>query len=263
MKVVFEQLIDVGTSMLVSMARVGGVFAATPIFSSPNLPAIFKIGLVLTLSFVMYPLSYVSGSIFELPLLALTGLLLKEILVGLVLGSTAYLFFSIFQTAGQMIDVPMGFGVVNFIDPNLGGQVPLMGRFHFTLAVVVFLFINGHHVIIRSLAYSYKLIPVGEIVITKISAEQFLYWTSQTFIISVQLAMPVIAAMLLVDVGLGLLNRAVPQINVFIVGFPIKIAVGMALVAIGLPFYLALVNKLFTINGSIVEAFFGMMKTLR
>ena len=251
----YEQLVQVGASIIIAMARVGGVIAATPLFSSPNLPGVFKIGLILGLSFLLYPLVGVSSSVLSLSLLSLAGLLFKEVMAGM--------FFSIFQTAGQLIDVPMGFGVVNFLDPNMGGQVPLMGRFHFTLTVLTFLTLNGHHLIIKALAETYKLIPVGELVVNPYSVEHFLYWFSQTFYISVQLAMPVIAAMLLVDVGLGLLNRAVPQINVFIIGFSVKIALGMALVALGLPFYLELVNRLFTVNGKLMEAIFGLLKTLR
>ncbi len=258
-----EQLIDVGIKMLLTMARIGGVIAATPIFSSSNLPGIFKVGLILSLSFLLYPLVITNSSVLALPLISLAMLLLKEILTGLILGAMAHLFFSLFQTAGQLIDVPMGFGVVNFLDPNMGGQVPLMGRFHFILTVLTFLLLNGHYVVIKALAHSYKLIPVGELFISQVSAKYYLYWVGQTFMISVQLALPVIAAILLVDVGLGLLNRAVPQINVFIVGFPIKIATGMALVALGLPFYFDLVKRLFSLNGKLVEALFGMMKTLR
>jgi len=260
---VLEQLIDVGIKMLLTMARIGGVIAATPIFSSSNLPGIFKVGLILSLSFLLYPLVITNSSVLALPLISLAMLLLKEILTGLILGAMAHLFFSLFQTAGQLIDVPMGFGVVNFLDPNMGGQVPLMGRFHFILTVLTFLLLNGHYVVIKALAHSYKLIPVGELFISQVSAKYYLYWVGQTFMISVQLALPVIAAILLVDVGLGLLNRAVPQINVFIVGFPIKIATGMALVALGLPFYFDLVKRLFSLNGKLVEALFGMMKTLR
>ncbi len=258
-----EELALTGSAILIAMARVSGLIIATPIFSSPNLPGVFKIGIILSLSFILYPLTNISTTVLSMSLLSFTGLLFKEILSGLVLGALTFLFFSIFQTAGQLIDVPMGFGVVNFLDPNMGGQVPLMGRFHFTLTVVMFLMLNGHHIIIRALAESYKLIPVGEIILTDKTIEQYLYWFGETFYISVQLALPVIAAMLLVDVGLGLLNRAVPQINVFIVGFPAKIAIGMALVALGLPFYLVLVNKLFAANGKLIEALFGIMKTLR
>lgn len=259
----YEQLVQVGASIIIAMARVGGVIAATPLFSSPNLPGVFKIGLILGLSFLLYPLVGVSSSVLSLSLLSLAGLLFKEVMAGLFFGAITFMFFSIFQTAGQLIDVPMGFGVVNFLDPNMGGQVPLMGRFHFTLTVLTFLTLNGHHLIIKALAETYKLIPVGELVVNPYSVEHFLYWFSQTFYISVQLAMPVIAAMLLVDVGLGLLNRAVPQINVFIIGFSVKIALGMALVALGLPFYLELVNRLFTVNGKLMEAIFGLLKTLR
>jgi len=260
---VLEQLIDTGTKMLLAIARIGGAIAATPIYSSSNLPQIFKVGLTLSLSFLLYPLVNFKGSIIALPLISFLTLLFKEILTGLVIGAIAHLFFSLFQTAGQFIDVPMGFGVVNFLDPNMGGQVPLMGRFHFVLTTLTFLSINGHQVVVKALAHSYKLIPVGELVISQASVQYYLYWVGQTFLISVQLALPVIAAILLVDVGLGLLNRAVPQINVFIVGFPVKIATGMAIVALGFPFYFELVKRLFLLNGKLVEAIVGMMKTLR
>ncbi|MDD2430275.1 MAG: flagellar biosynthetic protein FliR [Bacillota bacterium] len=255
-------LAEVGLSILVTMARVSGVFVATPIFSSPNLPAVFKIGLILSISFILYPFLGGVSFVMELSLLGFVGLLAKELLVGIVLGVLVNLFFSIFQIAGELIDMPIGFGVVNFLDPNMGGQVPLMGRVHYILVVLTVLAINGHHLMIRALAHSYELVPLGHFAISQKGVEQYLYWFSETFLVAVSLAMPVIAAIFLVDIGLGLLNRAVPQINVFIVGFPVKIGVGLAVVALGLPFYLQIVKRLFSSNGSLIEALIGILKTI-
>lgn len=251
-----------GVSMLLTMARVSGVIVATPIFSSSNLPAVFKVGLILSFSFLLYPFLGDASFALDLALVGFAVLLAKELLVGIVLGLLVSLFFGVFQTAGQLIDMPIGFGMVNFLDPNMGGQVPLMGRFHYVLVVLTMLSINGHHLILRALAHSYQLVPLGQLSVPGKSVELFISWFSQTFLVAVSLAMPVIAAILLVDIGLGLLNRAVPQINVFIVGFPVKIGVGLAVVALGLPFYLQIVKRLFGTSGALIEALVGLLRSL-
>src|SRR5690606_2498790 len=99
--------------------------------------------------FLLYPFLGDASFALDLALVGFAVLLAKELLVGIVLGLLVSLFFGVFQTAGQLLDMPIGFGMVNFLDPNMGGQVPLMGRFHYVLVVLTMLSINGHHLILR------------------------------------------------------------------------------------------------------------------
>lgn len=238
---------------LLVVIRISGIIAATPIFGARNVPVVMKVGLVLLTSFFMLPVATVRTDVYAMGLAELALLIANELLIGLAMGFIISLAFMFVQIAGQMMDVPMGFSMVNVLDPLLGQQVPILGQFQYAISVIVFLSINGHHLILKALADSFSLIPLGG----------WSYWPGLTEIISkafvlafslgLQIALPVVAVLLIVDIALGLIARTVPQMNVFILGFPLKIIVGLAFVMLLLPMYVVFMENVFSPSSKLFE----------
>ncbi|SCG83435.1 Flagellar biosynthetic protein fliR [Proteiniborus sp. DW1] len=243
---------------LMILVRMTGLFFITPIFSRDNIPNILKIGFSFFCSTILI-------NIIEVDIIALTPLELlvfsiKELLVGLMLGFVSYLFFTVLYLAGQIIDMQIGFGMVNVLDPQQNIQIPIMGSFYYIICILFFLILDGHHFLIEALVNSYDYIPIGQIKFTGDMVNQLVRILTQTFIISFKISGPVLAAIFLADVLLGILAKTMPQMNVFIVGMPLKIFIGLAAVTITIPLFLATLQNIFS---SMNEGIYNLLKVIQ
>jgi flagellar biosynthetic protein FliR len=162
-----------------------------------------------------------------------------EFLLGLIFGFVSQLILYAVQMAGHLLDMQIGFGIVNVFDPQFGQQIPLIGNFKYIMALLLFLVTNGHHMLITALFASFKLIPVTGVVFHASLAEFIVDLVSGIFTIAFKISLPVLVAILLTDVALGILARTMPQMNIFIVGVPGKILVGIFTLSLAFPFYIA------------------------
>lgn len=226
-------------------ARFTGIFFLTPVIGSRNVPIHIKVGLSLFLAFATYPFVMVPNDLQLDNSFYYATIVIKELLVGLLIGYVGLLFFSAILIAGQIIDLQMGFGLVNVIDPLSQAQIPVMGQLKYLVATLIFLMINGHHWFIVAVARSFQIIPMGSLSITPKLTNALLLAFSDVFLMAMKIALPIVGTLLLVDIALGILARTIPQMNVFIVGFPLKIAVGLAMFIAVLPFFGNLFVKLF------------------
>lgn len=229
---------------LLIILRVGGIMTVAPIFGHRNVPSMLKIGLILMISIILLPT--LSGTPIEMPkeLFAMTGVLAKEVIAGLAFGFISMLLFIAVQFAGNIIGLQMGFGIVNVIDPNSQTQVPLIGQFQFLLAMLIFLSVNGHHLLLSAIMGSFKIIPLGQITFSKLSGEILVRAAVDTVALAIKLGAPCIVTLFLLDVSLGIVARTVPQMNIFIVGFPLKISVGLMMLGASLPIFGYVFSKL-------------------
>ncbi len=219
---------------LLIMVRISGVFMITPIFGRRNVPAMYKIGLAFMISLILLNTVSVDGHLFmDFPRYLLV--VAKELMVGFSIGFVTFLIFSSIYIAGQIIDMEIGFGVVNVLDPQSNIQVPIMGNFLYILALMVFVMIDGHHMLISALYHSFKIIPLGKVNLFGEFATDFARIFGETFVIGFKIAAPVVAAIFLTDVALGILARTMPQMNVFMVGMPLKIIVGLVTLMLMIP----------------------------
>jgi len=214
---------------LIIIFRITGFFISAPVFNSRNLPVQLKIALTLIFSLFIYFLVYSTASVPEINLNYLI-LLISEFLIGVVIGYTAQLLFSAIQLAGQSIDMQMGFGMVNVMDPQSGMQIPLMGTFNNLLAIFVFFLINGHHYLFEALFYSYQVIPITGFSVNATLISLLIELTADLFLIAFKLAAPLVGALFITDFVMGIIARTVPQMNVFLVGMPAKILSGFLLI---------------------------------
>lgn len=235
---------QIGMFLLI-FVRVSGIFTAAPVFGARNVPLLVKAGMALIFSLVLLPLLGQPSPVMPGEFLVYFSLVIKEYLVGLIIGFTASLVFSSIQMAGHLIDTQIGFSMVNVIDPLFGQQIPLIGNFKYLLALSVFLATNGHHLFIMALVSSFQVVPVTQVVFRTTLAPLFVDFLSNFFIIALKISLPVVVTLLLMDIGMGILARTMPQMNIFIVGMPAKIIVGLFMLSIALPFYILFIEVLF------------------
>lgn len=239
-----EEIIPKFSVYLLIFVRIASFFITMPIFSHRLIPAQHRIGISALLAWIMY--YTVSSPGFEIDGLYLL-LVLKESLVGLLIGFFAYMMFSAVQAAGGFIDFQMGFSMANVIDPQTGAQSPIMGQYLYTFALLFLLAIDGHHLLLDGIFFSYEFIPLSTDFLP-FGNEQILalmvHFFTQSFIIAFQMSVPIVGSLFLVDVALGIVARTVPQMNIFVIGFPIKIFVSFILIIITMGTTLLLVKGL-------------------
>lgn len=234
----YALLVDKLGFFLLIFARISGIFSTAPIFGSRNVPIYAKAGTAFLMAYVLLPLVYDSNVKISDQFVAYALLVIAEVLIGLMLGFISSLIFSAVQMSGQLLDMQIGFGVVNVIDPQFGQQVPLVGNFKYILALLVFLATNGHHILLSALFQSFKLVPITGAVFDSHLAEIVTDMIFGIFTIALKISLPVLVALLLTDVALGILARTMPQMNIFVVGIPGKILVGIFILSLALPFYI-------------------------
>jgi len=190
--------------------------------------------------------------------------LVREILVGVLLGYVVYLFFTVVQTAGALMDLQVGFAMANIVDPHTGTSAPLLGNFKYMMILVVFLMMNGHHFLLTGLMDSYEWMPLSNDLFSRImsgSITDFLTRTfANTFLLAIQVSAPLVVAMFLTDVGLGFLTKTAPQFNVFVIGIPLKLIIGMILLVLLMPSLAGIFERLFSIMFDALEQLFGIVQ---
>ncbi|MEK3978065.1 flagellar biosynthetic protein FliR [Psychrobacillus sp. FSL K6-2836] len=235
------------TVLLLIIARVSAFFVVLPLFSHRTIPATHRIAFAVVLSWMIYYTLDVEP--FEI-----NGdyilLIIKEVIFGLFIGLLAYIIMSAIQIAGGFIDFQMGFAMANVIDPQTGAQSPLIGQFLNTLALLLLLALNGHHLLLDGIFYSYQFMPM-EMVWPAFGQENYVEFIMKTFAgvfaVAFQMSIPIVATIFLVDIALGITARTVPQLNIFVIGFPIKIAVGFLVLLVMMGVLMAVVQQLFEI----------------
>lgn len=246
---------------LLIFCRVTAFFVVTPVFSHKTVPSIFKIGLGFFISLFIF-MMHADNQVMVLDL-QYVMLIIREVLIGLMLGFIVYLFFALMHTAGGIIDMQIGFAMANIIDPVSGTSVPLLGNFKYLLMLVVFLMMNGHHYLLTGLMDSYQWIPIENNWFARMAdgsiAEFITNSVVLSIIIGIQIAVPIMVAMFITDVGLGFLAKTAPQFNVFVIGFPVKIMLGLLLIILTLPGTTLILEKVFSILFDTLKQFFGVV----
>lgn len=229
---------------LLVFLRTLGVLAVAPIFGHRAVISQAKAGFAFALALALFPSTPVTMAVnTELAPYVLGAV--KEITLGMMFGFVARLVFVAVQFAGEIIGIDIGFGVVNVIDPLSAEQISIIGTFKNLIAMVTFLMIDGHHILLQALSESLAMVPLGGVQLTELLARGLVEMTAKVFGMAIKLAAPVVVSLFLTSVALGIMARTMPQMNVFIVGFPLKIAVGMGMMAMTLPLFQTILIKMF------------------
>jgi len=231
-------------TFLLVLVRVAGIFSVAPIFGNANVSPYVRVGIAAVLAFVFVPMAH-PPSVESMDLLSFVLMVAKEALVGLAMGFFASMMFTAIQIAGAYIDLQIGFGFANVIDPMLKQHNAVVGQLYNFAATLLFLALNGHHLMIRGLSDSFAVLPLGGASLASDSATGIIQVFATLFVSALKIGAPVVGAIFLTDVALGILARTVPQLNVFVVGLPAKLTVGMLAIFAVMPIAFVVMTGLF------------------
>jgi flagellar biosynthetic protein FliR len=232
------------TAVLLVALRMGPLFLLAPVFGSIQVPPQVRALFVLALAALMVTGMQVTALPVSLSLAGLITAALSELLIGGLFAFGLFTAFGAFLFAGRILDLQMGFGVASLIDPSSRAQAPLLGTFLNLLAIVVFFAIDGHHMVLRGVAFSLQYIPPGAFVLD-VNAAALVAQFGSMFVYAVMIVAPALFSILLLDIGMAVMARTMPQVNVFIVAIPLKIFVGLVVLAISLNYMMPLMQNIF------------------
>ena len=231
-------------AFILVLVRVSGIIATAPVFGSSNIPPQIKVVLSLMLALILYPF---------IPLITVYPdrpdhyimLIASEMLIGLVLGIIARFLFAAVEFAGTVIGFQMGLGMAMVFDPQSQEQISIVGKFENITATLIFLAMDGHLIVLQALVRSYSVLPPGGASISRPLVENLTELSASVFVIGLQIGAPLIVALFLANAVVGLLARSVPQIQVFVVGFPLTLMLGFLFLFFGMPFFAQAVHQMF------------------
>lgn len=220
-------------TFLLIMVRVTVVMTIIPVFSAKEIPALARIGLGMLITFVLYKTVH---PIAPLPdIYALFAAVVSQLVLGLLIGFVSYLVFMGIQLAGEILDIQVGFAVANVINPLTQTNVTVIGEFELTLASLLYLVSNSHHLLLQGIGGSFHLLALPYINLDPSVAGNIMIFFSQATLVIFKIAAPAAIALFIVNIALGLMAKVAPQMNVFVVGFPLQIGVGLLMIAVSIP----------------------------
>lgn len=230
---------------LVCAVRVAALMSSIPVFSSAQTPMQIRAGFSVMLSLLVFPV--VSPFISQPPDtgIGLALLVGQEALLGFIIGFMGRLIFTAVEFGGTIIGYQMGFAAANVFDPQTQSQTSLLSQFQSVFAILLFLAFNFHHLFLRAIIHSYRLLPPGGMDISGGAVPFLVEMTGHMFVLAIRFSAPVLALLLLSGLVLGVMARVFPQLNVFMLSFPVNI--GLALTVMGLTFSL--------VSGLLVQEF--------
>lgn len=230
-------------TFILIFARISSFMITAPGFSLKQAPIVLKIGLSFFASVIVY--SMIPEKIIVGNMLILIILIIKEILLGIALGYVVQLIFSSVEMAGQFIDFQVGFSMGSVYDPSVGIQASNYGRLYYWIALILFFISDMHHLVLQNLIKSFEMVPITQATLNGTTVEGMVLLFVKMFEISFMLAAPVVLVAFVTDCVLGIVSRSVPQINVLMLGMPMKILISFFFVLLFLPNLIQLVINLF------------------
>jgi flagellar biosynthetic protein FliR len=198
------------------------------------------------MTIVLFPVVQPDPRLFPNGLLASANLILAELILGMVIGLLAKFFFAAIQLGGQLAGYQMGFAIANVFDPESGSQGSILAQLGYWIAIVFFLLLNGHHILLRALGDSFAVIEVGALGLREGMLATMTKLAGDMFSLAIKLVAPAVAALLLTSAAFGIIAKVVPQMNILIVAFPLKIVVGLFFFGISLEILLHFTKEYLT-----------------
>ncbi|TKJ42242.1 flagellar biosynthetic protein FliR [candidate division LCP-89 bacterium B3_LCP] len=241
-----EPFIDQALLLALIFLRIASALAVMPFFGYRGIPVIAKAGLSITIALIIFPgvQTPAGWTGADLGLFVFISLAVAEIVTGILVGMVTHFIFYGVELSGQYLGVQMGFGIVNVVDPSTEQQISIIGQLQYLFAILIFLTFNGHHFLLAGLQETFSTVPVGGFGPDSGLLTIFIKLMGDLFVAGIKIAAPVMAAILLSEVALGIVARTVPQMNVFIVGFPLKIGLGLLALALSMPMFVYILKLL-------------------
>lgn len=220
-------------TFLLIVVRVSTMLFVFPVFSAKQIPILVRIGIAFLFAFILYRAVPAMPPLPDVA--ALVGAIVSQVVLGLIVGFVAYLVFMGIQFAGEILDIQIGFAVANILSPQTQQQVTVIGELQLTLATLIFLASDSHLLMLQGIGGSFHLVPLPYINLDPSVAGNVVTFLEAAFLIVLKIAAPAAVALFIVNIALGLMARVAPQMNVFVVGLPIQIGVGLLMMAVSVP----------------------------
>jgi len=226
------------SSLILIFLRVSSMIVVMPIFGGDKtIPAGVKGGLSILITFLLFPFVRIDPGFQFTGLTPMVINMINEVLIGVIIGFVARFIFAGIQFAGEVIGFQMGFSVVNIIDPATSSQVSLISQFQYFMAILIFLSVNAHHMFLLAMAESFVRIAPMQFHLSGRVIETLCLFSKDVFVVAVKISAPVVAVLIFTNIALGIVARTVPQINIFVVGFPLQIALGFIFLGLTAPIF--------------------------
>jgi flagellar biosynthetic protein FliR len=231
-------------SFLWPFTRIMGLLAIAPLFGNRSIPARIKVALGLLLSAIVAP---TVGALPQMDPMSMTGVLVlaQQFIIGIAMGFAMRIVFIAVELAGELCGMTMGLGFATFFDPQSAGRSSAISQYLSLITLMIYLAANLHLVVLSTLVDSFTTMPVTAMPMGGDLFRQLAGWGGRIFSAGVQLALPVVAGLLITNIALGILTRAAPQLNLFGVGFPVTLTVGFLMLALTLPYLAVPLERLF------------------
>jgi len=230
-------------SLIWPMMRIGAMLLAMPVLGTRLVSTRVKVILSFLLAVLVLPLL---PEVPQVEPLSLPGMFIsiQQVLIGIGLGFTLQLVFGALMIAGESIAMSMGLGFASMVDPANGVNVPVVSQLFIIMGTLIFLALGGHLMLIQLLVSSFQSLPIAPIGIDRQSFWAIVSWGSQMFVGAVWVAIPALISMLAINLSMGVMTRAAPQLNIFSVGFPVTMFMGFVILMLVLPTFLPRINQL-------------------
>jgi flagellar biosynthetic protein FliR len=227
--------------------RVSAIVSTIPVISDTSVPKRIKAALSILITLIIFPVVLPKlPQLGNYQLLILMYRMAGEVMIGLIIGFAARLVFAGIQLAGDIVGFQMGLSIANVIDPMTSEEVSIITDLQYLIAMLVFLAVDAHHFFLSAIAQSYNIISPLAFHFSGQLMQYIFDFSRDMFVIAIKLGAPLIAVMLFTNVGLGIIARTVPQMNIFIVGFPLQIATGLIFLGLTAPMFVKITGGLFT-----------------
>ncbi|XOB65783.1 flagellar biosynthetic protein FliR [Deferribacteres bacterium DY0037] len=234
---------DTFVSFLMAVARVGAILFTVPVFGSNVIKPQIRFVLAILIAMVIFP-SLEAMPYGNLPTGIIIVMVFKEILVGVCIGILSNFLFIGAQLGGQIVGLQMGFSVVNVMDPQSNTQLSIISSFLNIGMLLFFIAVGGHYLVLGAIAESFRSIPIGGAEINPIAFNYIAKLFSYIFLIAIKIMAPAIITLLIFSTVIGVIGKLAPQINLMIVGFPAKIAIGLIIIALGMNYFFIAFEKI-------------------
>jgi flagellar biosynthesis protein FliR len=225
--------------------RIGSMLMLMPVFGYTSIPAMARVAMAFLVTSVLFPLHPEMQLTLEPGVLEFFAVIIREVFIGLAIGLVTIFIFTGVQFAGHVMGHSMGFGMINSIDPFSEEHMPILGQLLTMTTLVLFLLMNGHHFLLLAVDESFIQIPIGTGALSDRAIEGFARLSADIFAVGIKVSAPVLVSIMVAEVALGIVARTVPQMNVWIIGFPLKIMVGLITLMVALPMVVYVFGKIF------------------
>lgn len=244
---------------LICLARVAAMFAAIPVFNGAQIPPQMRLGIAFMFALLTYPLAkdfIPAGTLTPLDLGIVIG---GEVVLGLLVGFLAQLIFMAAEFAGSVIGYQMGFAAANVFDPTTQQQVALVSQFQGILAILLFLSLDVHHLFLEAIVASFEMLPAGGLSLSGGAIPMIVDVANHSFILSIRLVAPILALLILSNLTLGIMARVFPQLNVFLLSFPLNIGISFIVMGLTLGVFASILQGEFS---SLSERFLNLFSLM-